>query len=259
MVYSTYLGGSGANGEFGAGSIAVDGAGYAYITGYTASTDFPTKNPLQPTYGGGGYDAFVAKINAVGSALIYSTYLGGSGIDQGNGIAVDSAGNAYVTGCNGSTEFSDKKPIAASYGGELDGCFRIQDQCRSDQPWFSPLILAERADEGEAIALDGVDNAYVTGWTTSANFPTMNPLQPTMVAATATFRGRDQPLGSALAYSTYLGGSGGEWGYGVAVANGGNVYVTGYTTSTNFPTMNPLQPALGGVQNAFVSKLNPSG
>ena len=109
LVYSTYLGGSSDDSGYG---IAVDSAGNAYVTGWTDSTDFPTMNPLQAAYGGGGDDAFVTKINPTGSALVYSTYLGGSGGDAGTGIAVDSAGNAYVTGHTDSTDFSDDESFA---------------------------------------------------------------------------------------------------------------------------------------------------
>src|SRR5262249_9402139 len=101
-VYSTYLGGSGT--EEGK-SIAVDGVGNAYVTGDTTSTDSPTASPLQPTYGGGVEDAFIAKLNATGSALVYSTYLGGSGQDSGNGIAVDPSGSAHVLGTTSSSNF----------------------------------------------------------------------------------------------------------------------------------------------------------
>jgi hypothetical protein len=102
LLYSTYLGGSGTDYGF---AIAVDGSGNAYVTGRTNSTNFPKMNPLQPIYGGGDWDAFVAKINPTGSALVYSTYLGGSSFDASQGIAVDNAGNAYVTGSTGSTDF----------------------------------------------------------------------------------------------------------------------------------------------------------
>jgi hypothetical protein len=172
--------------------IVVDSSGDAYVTGRTASTNFPTMNPLQSAYGGGsGDDAFVTKLNAPGSALVYSTYIGGSGDDLGVGIAVDSLGNAYVT-----------------------------------------------------------------GYTASTNFPTMNPLQQAFGGSSDAFVAQLNPSGSVLVYSTYLGGSSSDSGLGIAVDSSGNAYVTGYTASTNFPTMNPLQQALGGgFTDAFVSKI----
>src|SRR5262249_48668914 len=120
LVYSTYLGGS--SFEFG-GGIAVDSAGNAYITGRTASTNFPTANPLQQTFGGGADDTFVSTLNATGSALLYSTYLGGSAFDRGIGIAVDCAGNAYITGDTESTNFPTANPLQPTFGGGADDTF----------------------------------------------------------------------------------------------------------------------------------------
>src|SRR5436309_1962128 len=129
LLYSTYLGGSGDDSGFG---IAVDAAGSVYVTGSTTSTDFPTANPLQAAYGGGGTDAFVSKLDAAGSALLYSTYLGGSGWDDGYGIAVDAAGSAYVTGGTTSTDFLTANPLQAAYGGGLrDGVVSILNAAAS--------------------------------------------------------------------------------------------------------------------------------
>jgi hypothetical protein len=135
LIYSTYLGG---NLDDAGNSIAVDNAGNAYVTGNTNSNNFPTKNPLQPANGGSS-TAFVTKINAAGSALVYSTYLGGSGGDSSYGIAVDSAGNAYVTGFTASTNFPTKNPLQPANAGALDAFVaKIKDQ-----HWFTPLIWAE--------------------------------------------------------------------------------------------------------------------
>src|SRR5260370_4453309 len=149
-------------------------------------------NSLQPA-SGGNYDAFVTKINAAGSALVYSTYLGGSGQDGGIGIAVDGAGSAYVV-----------------------------------------------------------------GYTYSTGFPTMNPLEAANGGYIDAFVAKINPSGSALVYSTYLGGSGEDFGHGIAVDSSGNAYVTGLTDSTDFPTMNPLQPTQGSGGDAFVATANPS-
>ena len=120
MVYSTYLGGSGSDRGQG---ITVDSVGNAYVTGHTGSRDFPTVNPLRPTYGGGLSDAFVAKLNPSGSALVYSTYLGGSSQDNGQGIAVESTGNAYVTGFSRSTDFPTMHPLQPAFGGGSSDAF----------------------------------------------------------------------------------------------------------------------------------------
>ncbi len=188
LEYSTYLGGS--NTESGE-SIAVDPEGSAYVTGHTRSADFPTMDPLQPAFGG-EIDLFVTKLNPAGSALVYSTYLGGSDNDTGWGIAVDSQGNAYVT-----------------------------------------------------------------GHTQSADFPIMNPLQAALGGSADAFVAKLDPAGSALIYSTYLGGKSFDGGNGIGLDPDGNAYVTGSTSSFDFPTMNPLQAAKGGSQDAFVTQLNP--
>ena len=151
-------------------------------------------NPLQPTCGG-SVDAFVAKFNASGSALVYSTYLGGSGDDYGLGIALDSSGNAYVTGYTVSTNFPTMNPL------QRDQWWRRRRLCGAsstpqDQLWFTPLISAAAGmDDGFGIAVDSSGNAYVTGPTTSTDFPTMNPLQPTVWwQRQRRLRGRDQRL-----------------------------------------------------------------
>jgi len=189
LIYSTYLGGSG--GDLGS-SIAVDGSGNAYVTGYTYSTDFPTQNPFQRTLRG-RQDVFVTKLNPSGNALVYSTYLGGSGDDTANSIAVDGSGNAYVT-----------------------------------------------------------------GYTYSTDFPTQNPFQRTLRGRQDVFVTKLNPSGNALVYSTYLGGSGDDLGFGIAVDGSGNAYVTGSTSSTDFPTQNPFQGTFQGTQDAFVIKLSES-
>ena len=250
LVYSTYLGGSGSENGFG---IAVDGVGNAYVTGNTTSTNFPTMNPLQPTLNGVG-NAFVTKINPTGSALVYSTYLGGSGQDWGYGIAEDSAGNAYVTGQSSSSNFPT-----------TPGAF--QTVCAGGvfvsklNPTGSALVYSTYlcgGDYGYGIAADSAGNAYVTGYTSSTSFPTMNPLQSTLNGAMDAFVTKLNPTGSALVYSTYLGGSKLNGATAIAVDGVGSAYVTGLTDSSNFPQESPLQKC-GRREQIFVSKFNPSG
>jgi hypothetical protein len=270
LVYSTYLGGSGIDES---SSIAVDTAGNAYVTGDTGSADFPLMNPLQPTFHGGEVDAFVTKINPVGSALVYSTYLGGSGQDLGLGIAVDSAGNAYVTGVTGSANFpTTPGAFQTVCNGSGSGCgtpsrdaFVSKINPSGSGLVYSTYLGGSGDDDGNSIALDGAGNAYVTGLTGSTNFPTMNPLQPNN-AGTApncpcnAFVSKINPSGSGLVYSTYLGGSVEEGGIGIAVDSLDNAYITGFTLSTDFPTINALQPTFGGgFSDGFVSKINAAG
>jgi len=264
LVYSTYLGGS--IYDYGNG-IAVDSSGNAYVTGSTRSTDFPTANPLQATNKAGpNYPtAFVAKLNPAGSALVYSTYLGGSGEDWGNGIAVDSSGNAYVTGYTRSTDFPTANPFQSSLASFYGNAFVAKFNPAGSALVYSTYMGGSGGDGGNGIAVDSSGNAYVTGYTRSTDFPTANPLQATNKAGPdndTAFVAMLNPAGSALVYSTYLGGSSANDGSGIAVDSFGNAYVTGYTQSTDFPTANPLQATnKAGPNNptAFVSKLNPAG
>ncbi len=256
LVYSTYLGGS--SYDFGS-AIAVDSSGDAYVTGYTYSTNFPTMNPLQRNSGGGIVDAFVTKINAGGSALVYSTYLGGSAEDQGSGIAVDTSGSAYVTGNTDSTNFPTMNPLQKANGGDTDA-FVTKIQPSGAALVYSTYLGGNGVDQGSGIAVDGTGNAYVTGSTASTDFPTMNPFQPQNANNVDAFVTEINAGGSALVYSTYLGGKRADRGYAIAVDSSGDAYVTGFTGSVTFPTMNPLQPANGGgSEDAFVTEISAGG
>jgi len=260
LSYSTYLGSSdllgGSNLDTGWG-IAVDSAGNAYVTGPTNSADFPTLNPFQAT-SGSGTDVFITKLNPTGSALVYSTYLGGSGNDRGAGIAVDSSGNAYVTGVTGSTNFPTLNPFQATSGGG-DDAFVTNLTPTGNAPVYSTYLGGSGNEIAAGIAVDPSGNAYFTGPTDSTNFPTLNPFQATSGGGKDVFVTKLNAAGSGLVYSTYLGGSGDDLGTSVIVDSSGNAYVTGFTGSTNFPTLNPFQPTSGGGNDAFVSKLNPTG
>ncbi|MCA1591594.1 MAG: SBBP repeat-containing protein [Acidobacteria bacterium] len=256
LVYSTYLGGSG--GDQGL-DIAVDPAGNAYITGFTNSTDFPTVNPIQST-NGSFQDGFVTKLNAAGNAFVYSTYLGGNGFDQARGIAVDSAGNAYVTGFTNSDNFPTANAFDATIGANGDDAFVTKLNAAGNALVYSTYLGgSDSAEFGEDIAVDSSGNAYVTGSTFSTDFPVVNAIQSTFGGFTDAFVSKLNAAGSALVYSTYLGGSEAEIGEGIAVDSAGAVYLTGDTSSTNFPTANAVQATNGGGQDAFVLKLNAAG
>jgi hypothetical protein len=252
LIYSTYLGGSGTDYGYG---IAVDASGNAYVTGITVSDDFPTKNPYQATRSGFSCDVFITKLDSSGSALAYSTYLGGSGEDEGYGIAVDGSGNAYVTGETRSNDFPTQNPYQGTRAGSIDA-FITKVSLSGTALTYSTYLGGSGNDNGRGIAVDASGNAYVTGKTYSDNFPTQDPYQATRGGFNYTvFITKLDSSGSALAYSTYLGGSGEDNGYGIAVDGSGNAYVTGYTSSDNFPTQNPYQGAYGGNRDAFVAKL----
>jgi hypothetical protein len=270
LVYSTYLGGTGnaalpqyRGGETGNG-IAVDAAGNAYVTGFTTSSDFPTVNAFQPTLGGSGAtNAFVAKLTPDGSGLVYSTYLGGSGgNDVGFRIAVDQSGHVYVTGETNSDDFPTLNAFQPSYGGSgtagLGDAF-VTSLDPAGQPVYSTYLGGSHDEQGIGIAADTAGNAYVSGITSSPDFPTLNAFQPKYGGHEDAFVTSLDPTGQQR-YSTYLGGSGVDTGGGIAVDAGGNAYVTGLTTSSDFPTVNPLQPALRGpLGNAFVAELTADG
>jgi hypothetical protein len=256
LIYSTYLGGS--DYDYGYG-IAVDGSGNTYVTGETDCSSFPTLNAYQSTFQGGDCDAFVTKLSSSGDSLIYSTYLGGGDSDHGNGIAVDGSGYAYVTGWTWSSIFPTLNPYQ-THQGEKD-VFVTKLSTSGSGLIYSTYLGGGDLDEARGIAVDGSGCAYVTGRTESSDFPTLNPYQTYQGGG---FFGVDafvtklSSSGNNLIYSTYLGGAGGEdQGSGIAVDDSGNAYVTGYTGSSNFPTLNPYQASYQGVNgDAYVTKLS---
>jgi hypothetical protein len=256
LLFSTYLGGTGNDEGY---SIAVNDSGNAYVTGYTASINFPNEDPYMNDPDGGLYDAFVTKFSASGSSLVYSTYLGGIGNDEGRGIAVDSSGNAYVTGYTASTSF----PVVNAYMTDPDGglydAFVTKLSASGDSLTYSTYLGGTGNDEGHAIAVYS-GNAYVTGYTASTNFPYINAYMSDPDGGLYdAFVTKLSTSGSTLVYSTYLGGTGSDEGFGIAV-DSGNAYVTGYTASTNFPYVNAyMNDPDGSTHDAFVTKLSTSG
>ena len=282
LVYSTYLGGSGRDSS---GGITVDASGNAYVTGATNSTDFPTTaGAFQPIFGGGSTfqaefrasDAFVTKLNATGSALIYSTYLGGFDDEGGRGIAVDAAGNAYVVGLTScaQTSFTPTTRCANNFPitpGAFDTTFTVTGDVSGFVTKLnatgSALVYSTFMGAGvNAIALDTDGNAYLASFFVQ---PTPGAFQTTPGDASFFDAGvtKLNAAGSALVYSTYLGGSGNESGLGIAVDAARNAYLTGHTTSPDFPTTpGAFQRTYGGSDSrpafegdAFITKLNPTG
>ena len=254
LVYSTYLGGR-VDDE--ALAIAVDNGGNAYVTGATTSSDFPTANAVQPSFGG-GVDGFVAELNSSGSALVYSTYLGGSATDIGYGIAVGPSGSASVTGVTNSSNFPIVAAMRATEAGGMDAFVtKLAPGGRSIA--YSTYLGGSGDDGGARIALDSAGNTYVVGSTSSPNFPTVNAFQATYGTNVDAFVAKLNSAGSSLIYSTFLGGSGYDTAVGLAIDGTGSAYVSGYTSSTDFPTFNPAEWANSGGGDAFVAKLTPAG
>ena len=312
LAYSSYLAGS--NTDIAAG-LAVDSGGNAYVTGFTFSIDFPTLNPLQATCNNVcmGPDVFVTKFNPSGSALVYSTYVGGSGYDQAYGIAVDSNGNALVVGSTSSFDFPQKNGLSAVISAYNTHGFAFSLNPSGTAFNFSTYLAGTGSDAALGAAVDSAGNAYVSGYTSSVNFPltpgnqigpgpgyfaydlfvtklslsgalgfstliggnstnfygtfntssiplavdstgevllagsardgfptTAGAYQPTYPAAatgnTNAFLGLLNNTGSAFLYATYLGGTGGDAATNVAIDSADNVYVTGTTSSIDFPT-----------------------
>jgi len=251
LSYSTYLGGGGVDRE---SWIAINDSGCVYLVGSTSSSDFPTVNPYQTDQV--DYDVFVTKLNASGDGLLYSTYIGGGDIDWGSDIAVDTAGNAFITGITYSSDFPTQNPYQTDQGNR--DIFITKLNSAGNGLIYSTYIGGGDKDHGYGIAVDDSGNAFVTGDTYSIDFPTVNPYQTNQY-------GRDAYIlklastGDSLVYSTYLGGSSGmEAGLKVALDNTGNAHILGQTESTDFPTQNPYQTDQPD-QDVFVTKINSTG
>jgi hypothetical protein len=251
LVYSTYLGGSGHDAAL---AVAADAAGNMYVTGWTDSTDFPATGGLAR---GGSVDAFIAKVNLAG-ALVYCTYLGGSGDDRGQAIAVDAQGNAYVAGSTGSSNFPLMAPLQTTLGGSRTA-FVSKLNAAGTALVFSTYYGGNGADSANAIALDAAGAVYVAGATTSTDFRVLNAAQAAMGGKQDAFVFKLTGTGDTLLYSTYLGGSDDDSAAGLTVDAGGRAYVTGVTSSVNFPLVHPYQSSVRGTQSAFVSKLGAAG
>jgi hypothetical protein len=257
LAYSTYLGGSGRDRG---SSIAVDSAGNAYITGDTTSTNFPvTPGAFQTTRAGSfDSDVFVTKMNSTGTALIYSTYFGGDNMDIGNDIAIDTAGNAYITGLTDSgnlptTPGAFRTTIA---GGDEFNSFAMKLDATGTALVYSTFL---GAGIGGGIVVDSGGNAYIAGQA-APNYPTTpGAFQTVSGGSSEGFVTKLNPTGTALVYSTFLGGSGFDSVADIAIDSAGNTYLTG-EAQTGFPvTPGAFQTSVNGLREAFVTKLNATG
>lgn len=262
LIYSTYLGGS--NYEKGR-SIALDAFGNAYITGYTQSQDFDTTSgAFQTTHAGGNKDVFISKLNSTGTALIYSTYIGGINDDDASSIALDSYNNAFITGANGGFY-----PITAGafQTTPLSGTNPFISKLNSigTSLIYSTYLGGSYSGYGTAIALDALGNAYITGYTSAIDYPvTAGAIQATFTGIAGgpwdVFVSKLNSTGSTLMYSTYIGGNNVDFGKSIALDDSGNAVITGYTQSPDYDTTTgAFQTINAGTYNIFVSKIGISG
>ena len=262
LAYSTYVNGTDING------VAVDGLGQAVVAGDANATFVATAGAYQRNVRApNGYNAFVAKFNTGGTALVYGTFLGGSVRDQAYAVALDGSGNAYVTGYTASPDFPVVNPFQAQYAGPAgySDAFVAKLNSAGSVLLYSTFLGGDGDDVGNGIAVDGEGFAYVTGETHSTNFPVANAFQATKGGIQSTntrtaFLTKLAPSGNSLVYSSYHGGSRDEIGEAVAVDANGNAYFVGSTSSTDFPVLNPILPdKRRGTRGAYVTKVAPSG
>lgn len=254
LVYSTYLGGSDRDGGL---DIVVDEAGAVYLTGMTKSSDFPTQSPIFGDFKG-NWDGFVTKLDASGNFLIYSTYLGGSDFEVSRGIAVDKKGRACVTGLTWSSDFPTKKAFQKKNAGRSD-IVLTKLNSQGNGLVFSTYLGGSDEEAGVSIVVDHKNHLYVTGGTLSRDFPTLKAFQKKLAGGWDSYALKLHKSGKKLVYSTYLGGSGEDRGRGIAVDRKGNLYVSGHTSSANFPTKNPIFATLSGDFDIYAAKFKPKG
>ncbi len=264
LLYSTYLGGS-SNDE--AKGLALGASGKVYLTGDTKSSNYPTKTAYQGS-NAGGQDAFVTAIDTTVSGvngLLYSTYLGGSATDEGDGIVLDASSNAYITGSTTSSALPTKTPWQSSIAGDHDAILTEINPAAATGAaslLYSTYIGSTRDDRGQAIARDSSGVLYLTGYTNSISYPTTLAVQLTFgggtcgtISCTDAFVTAFNITANAPVYSTFLGNNNNDQGLAIAADSSGAAYVAGYTDGT-FPTASPRQEASGGQRDAFVAKLS---
>lgn len=259
LSYSTFLGGPdavGAQPSEASPTINVDASGNVYILGYTNGAGYPVVNAHQATWAG-GLDPVLTKINARGSAILFSTYFGGSSDDKGRDIALDRSGNIYITGRADSSDFPLLNPLQGQYRGRGD--VFVSKFTTDGVLAFSTFWGGANTEKGRAIVLDDSGNVYVTGNTQSTDFPVVSPYQRTLGGTGDMFVLKIEPTLSRVTYSTYVGGADDDLGGAIALDKYSNMYVAGYSKSANFPLLNAFQPTLSGTQDAVLVKLSGRG
>ncbi|MGA2132441.1 MAG: SBBP repeat-containing protein [Bryobacteraceae bacterium] len=256
LLYATYIGGAGQTTGTG---VAIDETGCAYVTGYTSAAFPTTSGAAQTVYGGGFADAFVVKLNAAGSAAVYSTLLGAAGNDEAQAIVVDGAGEACIAGYSDSTNLATASAFQISPGGEGDALVACLNA--TGTVWTTVSYLGgSNFDQAYALDIDSSGNLYVAGTTFSPDFPvTAGVLQGANAGAYDAFVAKLSPGAGSVLYATFLGGDANDTATAIAVGSAGDVWVGGYTASMNFPLAGAWQSVLGGSFDGFASHLSPTG
>jgi Beta-propeller repeat len=256
FVYSSFLGGSGTENSAGRTGISVDASGNAYVVGDTQSTNFPTKNPLQPAKSGSAStsDGFAAKINPSGSDFVYSTYLGGSNDDSALAVAADQNGNAYVTGRTKSASFPGSSATRTATG--TTDAFVAKLNASGSAISYLTFIGGTGDDSADAIVVDSSGHAVIAG-SAGDGLPTVESIQSFFKGGASDALVAQLGTTGAVTFSTYLGGGGDDVALGVSLDGAGAIYVTGFTDSTDFLTFAPLQPANAGARDIFITKIDP--
>jgi uncharacterized protein (TIGR03437 family) len=255
VVYSTFLGGDRTDSV---SAVAVDAQGNTYVTGESTSLNFPVTGSGVAKIQGAVVFSFVTKLNAAGTAIVYSTLLGGSSNTRGYAIAVDRDGNAYAAGVTGARDFPMVNAVQTTQPG-LNIGYIAKLNPQGNALLFSTYIGGERNDEVRALALDAAGNIHITGRTSSTTFPTVNAMQPAFGGNTDAFVAMYAAPNYRLAYSTYFGKAGVEEANGMAVDAGGSVYLVGLAGSEGMATAGAYQSRVISPNDAFVAKINASG
>jgi len=249
VSYSTYVGGSRVDN---ATAIQADGSGNVFLAGWTDSTNFPTAVPVRGP--AGSVDAFIMKFNSTGTSLAYATYIGGNADDRAYGIDIDPSGNAYLVGYTNSLNFPIVSAAQKVIGGGRDA-FCLKLNAAGSVIAYSTYFGGSGNDVANGVGVDSFGQPYVVGETDSTNFPTRFPYQAAKSGLRDAFSFKLSASGTTT-FSTYIGGSGDDRGLAIAVSGTLTPYITGCTTSTNFPTKVPAQAANAGGMDAFVVRFN---
>jgi uncharacterized protein (TIGR03437 family) len=258
IEYATYLGG---NGYDVATATTVDATGAAYVTGYLQSPNYPSLDPFQQT-SGLGQDIVVAKFTPSGNGLVWYTWVGGSALNTGAAISLDTSGNAYVGGWTASNDFPVKNAAQPVFGGGYENAviFKLSPLGKLV---YSTYLGGNNQERAESIAIDSTGAAFITGFTWSIDFPIKNALQKTISGRPDAFVAKLAPTGDHFLFATYLGGSGPDYGEGLALDSDGNPVIVGGTSSPDFPVKGALQTSLGGrggyPGNGFITKISAAG